>query len=104
MVKILLPDRKHVCLRKVKNILRSEWPNHPFSFSNDHQVAAAAVCHDCIERSFWMGNCTKKYFDSDNEVYYSVIVSNRIKKFDVGGAKKYFMKNVDTFLPVILTN
>ena len=35
---------------------------------------------------------------------YSVSVSNRIKKFDVKGAKRYFMKNVDKFLPVILAN
>ena len=46
----------------------------------------------------------KKYYDSDNELYYSVTVNNRIKKFDDGGAKRYFMKNVNSLLPVILAN
>ena len=105
IVKIILPSREHVCLKEIKAILRKEKPKHPFFFWNDKNVdAAAVVCHDCIERFFWMGNYTKKSYRSDNELYYSVTVNNRIKTFDVGGARRYFMKNVDRFLPVILAN
>ena len=104
VVKIILPSREHVCFTKIKSVLRNKRPDDPFFFRNDRHAAAAVVCHDCIERFFWLDKYTKKYFDKDQKLYYSVSVSNRIKKFDVKGAKRYFMKNVDKFLPVILAN
>ena len=46
----------------------------------------------------------KKYFDKNKQLYWSVTEKNRVKKFDVDGAKRYFIKNVDRILPVILAN
>ena len=104
LVRLTLSSRDHVCLKKIKSVLRKEIPDKQFTSWNDRQGAAAVICNDCIDRFFWLGKYTKKYFDKNKQLYWSVTVKNRVKKFDVDGAKRYFIKNVDRIIPVILAN
>ena len=98
LVKITLPLKEHLCQKKIKEILRKEKPDAPFFFWNDKNSSAAVVCHDCTERFAWR----RKYYDDSKTLYYSVTVNNRIKKFDEGGAKRYFLRNCVKLLPAIL--
>ena len=59
LVKVILPSKDHVCLKKIKSVLRKEKPNKQFILWNDRHNTAAVICNDCIDRFFWLGKYTK---------------------------------------------